>query len=1010
MTQKRNTKHKTAKTLRRTAILSAVIFAFLVALTLPASAYSGSGTEESPYLISSSDDLVNLADDVNSGNKYSGTYFQLASDLTLDGEWTPIGNGSRSGSSYTGNVFSGVFDGAGHIINGLTITSGSGKQAMGLFGVVEGGIVKNLILEDVSISTSADTAGSAVGMAVNNTLVQNIQTSGTLSAADGLGGIVGRMAVSGTIQDCINTASITAVGTSGGGGGIAGKAYYTETGMTMTIENCINTGTVTGPYLAGGIVGFSAADVTNCINTGSVSAGVEAGGIVGEQTNYGTISLNSNSADVTSTDGSSPTAYGGIVGWIRYQTDTTSYQQTALISVTQNTNSGDILAPSSSLGSGGIAGNIYNQAYVSDNINLASQVTGGTFAAGIVGAAQLSTGNQVLEGQTITVENNAVTTPLSEITAEANYTDLYCYNNEPGTFVVTNNVDNADTYLITVSDDNGDVTLSKTSAYRGEIVSVSDVTADSGYSLADISVSGNTLRDIEGTYLFMMPASAAEVTANFQANTYTVTFDTAGGSTVSLMNVAFGSAVTAPANPTKEGFTFVRWNPALPDTMPANDLTVTAVWHEVYQAGDAVKPNIQVGVSESAGSTTITVSPENSTVSTSGNTATITGDSGVKMEVTFNEPVTASGNTVTGNVTSIKVSYPKTTAVSSSNSAVTQTIQIGLKNFSDELPTITSSWNNTVANDVQSDLGSKQKLFAMITASAENMSAVNSNITENGITIIFYLSKDEVESIGGPQYIRGYHVSDGTAVVLPASYVSSVLNSSTYEVTIIGSSFSSYAVGYEIPSSSSGSSSGSGSGSGSGNYQYYPREIPVNGVVYFGTSPVVTGMELPTGSTGIATLNVMPSFTMPENGYYAFEIDAPGYNTEAKINGAVSFRLAVSGIEAEGYTVNDIVLFIGTVNSNGTVTWYKLPTNLVAVENGVAYYNAVVNSASPFYIGFVKSGTIVNNPIIEPDDPVDYPLYPLPPVVPDTPETPQTPFPVFGVLGALGLFAVLRRR
>ncbi|HJJ93334.1 MAG TPA: hypothetical protein O0X31_02170, partial [Methanocorpusculum sp.] len=90
--------------------------------------------------------------------------------------------------------------------------------------------------------------------------------------------------------------------------------------------------------------------------------------------------------------------------------------------------------------------------------------------------------------------------------------------------------------------------------------------------------------------------------------------------------------------------------------------------------------------------------------------------------------------------------------------------------------------------------------------------------------------------------------------------------------------------------------------------------------------------------------------------------------------------------------------------------WYKLPTNLVAVEYGVAYYNAVVNSASPFYIGFVKSGTIVNNPIIEPDDPVDYPLYPLPPVVPDTPETPQTPFPVFGVLGALGLFAVLRRR
>lgn len=52
----------------------------------------------------------------------------------------------------------------------------------------------------------------------------------------------------------------------------------------------------------------------------------------------------------------------------------------------------------------------------------------------------------------------------------------------------------------------------------------------------------------------------------------------------------------------------------------------------------------------------------------------------------------------------------------------------------------------------------------------------------------------------------------------------------------------------------------------------------------------------------------------------------------------------------------------------------------------------------------------MNNPIIEPDYPVDDLLYLLPPVVPDTPETPQTPLPVFGVLGALGLFAVLRRR
>ena len=135
----------------------------------------------------------------------------------------------------------------------------------------------NLALEDVSISTSADTAGSAVGMAVSSTLVQNIQTSGILSATDGLGGIVGRMTISGTIKDCINTASITAIGTSGGGAGIVGKAYYTETGKTMTVDNCINTGTVTGPYLAGGVQMAGIKDIrAKCLRSSNPSNVVKA--------------------------------------------------------------------------------------------------------------------------------------------------------------------------------------------------------------------------------------------------------------------------------------------------------------------------------------------------------------------------------------------------------------------------------------------------------------------------------------------------------------------------------------------------------------------------------------------------------------------------------------------------------------------------------------------------------------------------------------------------------------
>ena len=61
----------------------------------------------------------------------------------------------------------------------------------------------------------------------------------------------------------------------------------------------------------------------------------------------------------------------------------------------------------------------------------------------------------------------------------------------------------------------------------------------------------------------------------------TLTFDTDGGSTVDPITQDYGTAVTAPVNPTKEGYTFDGWDPEIPATMPANDLTVKAKWEKV---------------------------------------------------------------------------------------------------------------------------------------------------------------------------------------------------------------------------------------------------------------------------------------------------------------------------------------------------------------------------------------------------------------------------------------------
>ena len=126
---------------------------------------------------------------------------------------------------------------------------------------------------------------------------------------------------------------------------------------------------------------------------------------------------------------------------------------------------------------------------------------------------------------------------------------------------------------------------------------IAPITQDYGTAItapADPTREGYTFIGWDKAIPATMPAEDLTVTAQWRINQYTITFDTDGGSEIAPITQDYGTQITAPADPTREGYTFIGWDKAIPATMPAESITITAQWK------DSEKPTGEIKISENS--------------------------------------------------------------------------------------------------------------------------------------------------------------------------------------------------------------------------------------------------------------------------------------------------------------------------------------------------------------------------------------------------------------------------
>lgn len=294
--------------------------------------FPGDGTRESPYQIDSLSRLMGLSEAVAAGEDYEGQYFELTQDIHLqdlranNGNWNPIGwyqNRSEMGGSVR-HPFRGHLDGAGNRITGLRIVDGSQSYTnLGLFGVIDGGSVKNLTVEAEDL-IGEDCVAALAGTVLGPAVISQVTVSGFVESAGDAGGIAAVVTGAGgsgsaraTIENC--RAEGIVLNSEGPGsyvGGIAGNVQRAWLVDNTVITQDGDSNRIRGKGYVGGIAGRMVdTDIFNSYVNGTVGGNGSraAGGIVGQYVS-GDLVLARMAGDIAATHYGSASREGTFVG------------------------------------------------------------------------------------------------------------------------------------------------------------------------------------------------------------------------------------------------------------------------------------------------------------------------------------------------------------------------------------------------------------------------------------------------------------------------------------------------------------------------------------------------------------------------------------------------------------------------------------------------------------------------------------------------------------------------